>query len=267
MRLVCLAWISSLVVAVSGCTDVVYLGDEGFYAFAMTETTAPFAVTDEAALYIVEERIEFPIRRPTGEQLADLTALAATDPLLMTFGRAPWVTREDYRLEIDYVLINLDDAPHRVTVVANAINEFHEYSPGVVIDDQDIFAEFAGYERLVELAPFGRLTGTIRQEEVDEMAADLASVVQPGVTNPNTFMHPDSQSDRDPRAIPYVPSIVPGLVGVKMGMRVEEPADIVCELTIRVRDDEDRIVDEVDAWQMPAPVVFEPSSVTGGVLP
>ncbi|MBC7173895.1 MAG: hypothetical protein H5U40_15750, partial [Polyangiaceae bacterium] len=170
-------------------------------------------------------------------------------------------------VEVDYVLINLDDAPHRVTVVANPINEFHEYSPGVVLDDEDIFAEFAGYERLVEVPALGRLTGKIRREQVDEMAADLASVVQPDVTNPNTFMHPDSQSDRDPRAIPFVPRVVPGLVGIKMGLRIEEPSNVVCELTIRVRDDEDRIVRESEAWQLPAPIIFEPSSITGGVLP
>ncbi len=258
---------ATLLALAGGCSDVTYLGPDGFYAFAMTEATPPFAETDEAAIYIVEERIEFPIQEPTGEELADLTAAAASDPLLMTFGRAPWVTRESYRMEIDYILINLDDAPHRVTVTANAISEFHEYSPGVVIEDDEIFAEFAGYERLVEMEPFGRITGTIRAEQIDEMAADLASVVQTGVTNPNTFMHPDSESDHDPRAIPFVPSIVPGLVGVKMGLRIEEQSNVVCELTIRVVDDEDVIVEEEDAWQMPAPIVFEPSSVTGGMLP
>jgi hypothetical protein len=267
MRVPSLAIISSVLALAGGCADIVYLGENGFYAFAMTEDTPPFAETDDAAIYIVEERIEFPIRPPTGEELAELTAGAASDPLLMTFGRAPWVSRDDYGVEIDYILINLDDAPHRVTIVANPISEFHEYSPGVVIDDDEIFAEFAGYERLVEMEPFERITGTIRQEEIDEMAADLASVVQPGVTNPNTFMHPDSQSDHDPRVSAFLPSIVPGLVGVKMGMRIEETSNVVCELTIRVRDDERRIVDVEDAWQLPAPIVFEPSSVTGGVLP
>lgn len=267
MRFRTLAYLSTLLALASGCDDVTYLGPDGFYAFAMTEDTPPFAETDEAAIYIVEQRVEFPIREPTGEQLAALTEDAASDPLLMTFGRAPWVTRDSYRIEIDYLLKNLDDVSHRVTVVANPIDEFYEYSPGVIIDDDDIFAEFAGFERLVEIGPLESITGTIRQEEVDEMAADLAAAVQTGVTNPNTFMHPDSQSDHDPRAIPFVPTIIPGLVGVKMGMRVEDQSNIVCEFTIRVHDDDDRIVEEDDAWQMPAPIVFEPSSVTGGMLP
>ena len=243
-----------------GCTDVKYLGEDGFYAFAMTAATPAFEETDDNAVFIVEERVEFPIREPSAETLARLTAEG--EALGLVWPRAPYVERDDYRLELDYVLINLDEVERRVAVTVNGISEFTEYSPGVVIDDDRIIAEYAGWERIVVLGPLERRSGTVRAEELDEVAADLASVVQPGVTNANTLVHPDSQSDRDPRAIPFLPPVIPALVGVKVGMRVEgEAGDLVCEFTIRVRDEEDRVVEEAHAWQLPAPEVFMPSSV------
>jgi hypothetical protein len=256
----------AFVAVASGCTDVKYLGPDGYYAFAMTDETPAFEETDENAVFIVEERIEFPIREPSGETLARLTQEG--EELGLVWPRAPYVERDDYRLELDYLLVNLDDEERRVTVTVNGISEFTEYSPGVVVDEDRIIAEYAGWERLLVLEPLERRSGTVRAEELDEVAADLASVVQPGVTNPNTLVHPDSQSDRDPRAIPFLPPVIPGLVGLKVGLRVEgEAANVVCEVTIRVRDDADRIVGEARAWQMDPPEVFMPSSVTGGVAP
>jgi hypothetical protein len=256
-------------ISLTGCSDVSYVGDAGFQQFAMTAATPALAVGEESALYLVEQTIELPIREPRPAQFDALSTIP--EGVTIPYARMPWVKRHDYEIQIDYTIINLDDAQRRVTVVLNGGNEFHEYMPGFIIDDEEVIVEFSGWENTLVLEPLGRASGTIREEEIDEIAADLATVVN-GVTNANTIVHPNSQSAHDPRAIPFVPSVVPALVALRLGVRTEGPAgddpmmpppapNLVVEWTLRVRDTKDRVVRPSRAWQLPARIAFEPSSL------
>ncbi|MBJ70646.1 MAG: hypothetical protein CMN31_04780 [Sandaracinus sp.] len=240
-----------------GCSDQEYVGEDGFYAFAITEDTPAFFETEDAALFLVEERIELPLRAPTDAQLAELSEGAEELP----WARRPWVERHDYELELDWVLINLDDEGRTVTITVNGINEFHEYMPGFVVDDEEVIAEFAQWERTVRVGPQERLFGTIREEQLDEVAVDLATVVN-GVSNANQVVHPDNHSSRDPRSMQFVPAIVPALTGVRVGLRSAGAGNLVMEVTARVRDTEGRVVSNVEnAWELPEPEIFMPSSL------
>ena len=254
---------------VAGCSDVSYIGDAGFETFAMTADTPPFATGEENAVYLVEQTIELPIREPRPERFDALSIIP--EGITIPYARLPWVTRHDYEVQIDYTVINLEDVTRRVTLQLNGGNEFHEYFPGFIIEDDEVVVEFSGWEETVVLEPLGRHSGTIREEEIDEIAVDLATVVN-GVTNANTIVHPNSHSAHDPRAIPFVPSVVPALVAFRLGLRTEGPPgddpenpppapNLVVEWTLRTRDPENRIVRPTRAWQLPARERFEPASL------
>jgi hypothetical protein len=245
----------------SACSNQVHIGENGFFAFALTEATPPAAVVEDAALYVAEQRVMFPLEAPTSEEFAALS----TDADELPWDRRPWVTRGDYEVEIDYVLVNLEESVSDVTIVINGINEFHEYVPEFTVDDDEIIPDFAQYERRIQLEPQERRFGTIREESLDEIAVDLATVVN-GATNANQVVHPDNHSASDPRSMRFVPRIVPALAGVRAGLVVlgaaeSPPPRVLVELTVRVRDERGILVDEVDAWETPVAALFFPSSL------
>ena len=249
-------WCAVLLVALVGCSDDQLIGEDGFYAFAMTQGTPPtFEGEEGEQFFVVEERIEFPIEIPTDMEMAELEA-----SMPAPYARMPWVVRGDYEIEIDWVLINLMDARRDVTIQLNGINEFHEYSPGFVVIDEEAVSEFNQWERTIRLEPFERRFGTIREEEIDEIAVDLATVVN-GAPNPHLVVHPENQMD-DPRTSPFIPEVVPALTGIRAGLRTTASADIVIEMTVRIRDDEGKVVRNLDnAWELPVPELVLPSAL------
>lgn len=245
----------------SACSNQVHIGENGFFAFALTEATPAAAVVEDSAMYIAEQRIMLPLEAPTGEEFGALSNGAEGLP----WDRRPWVTRGDYEVEIDYVLVNLEESVVDITIVINGINEFHEYMTEFVVDEEEIIPDYAQYERRVELQPQERRFGTIREENLDEVAVDLATVVN-GATNANQVVHPDNHSSSDARSMRYIPSIVPALTGVRAGLLVigsaeAPPPRVLVELTVRVRDERGIIVEEIDAWETPMAAPFFPSSL------
>lgn len=248
-------------VLLAGCRmDRRYVSPEGgtLWQLALTPDTPPFL----ESLFIVERRVELPVRAPTPDQLAQLD----DDPRgLGPYPRRPWVERGDYEIEIDFTLYNLDAERRLVTLTINGFNEFHEYVPGARIEDNDLVIDFAGWERAYLLEPHGRLSGTIREEEMDEIAVDLATVVN-GAPNSNQVVYFQNQSAHDARSQMFIPPIVPALTGFRLGLRVvggEMPPPIAVEWTVRVRDLRDRIVSEgEEPWDLPDPEPFAPVVAT-----
>ena len=244
-----------------GCADQEYYGGENkLVSLAMTDTTPPIAMADDTALFLVEERIELAIAEPDQEDLDRLAMQRGDIADPFPYDRLPWVRRGHFEVQLDWALTNLDDMPHRVDVTVNGFNEFHEYLPGFVIEDDEIILDFSQWERSYVLEPNERRVGTVREEQLDEVAVDLATVVN-GVTNANAIVHPNNHSSSDDRAAPFIPEVVPALTGVRVGVRSFEAANVVLELTVRTRDEHDRIVRSSRRWELPVPTLFEPSSV------
>jgi hypothetical protein len=128
-----------------------------------------------------------------------------------------------------------------------------------VVDDEPV-ADFSQWEYVVRIAPFETIHDTIREAEIDEVEVDLATVVN-GAPNSNQIVHFESQSATDPRAAPYIPEMIPGLTGFRLGIRSGSAADLVLEASVRVRDEGDRIeTDEAEVWVLPVPATFAPSA-------
>lgn len=247
--------ILALAYALAGCADERrYVGD-GVHTIAITEETGAAFETDEGALFIVERRIDLPVSQPADSVIADLQQGAQGREL--PFPRLPWVERGDVETQIDFTLSSLDDEERDIGVIVNGYNEFHEYVPGVIEIEDEPVPEFSQWERVIKLGPGQRYVGTIREDELDEVAVDLATVVN-GAPSSAEIVYSENKSGTDPRAQPYIPSVVPGLVGVRLGLRTLEAAVVVLEATVRVRDVNDRLAQDGEAVMVPMPVEFMP---------
>lgn len=231
----------------------------GIYAFAMTDATPPLVMTDEESLYWVENRVEFPLTPPTAEELAELGTAAP-----VPYATMPWVLLGDIDLEVDLVVTNLMDERRIVDITLNGINEFHEYVPSFVVDDDEVIVDFAQWERSVVIEAGEQYQVTITGRELIEVATDLATVVN-GAPNANEVVYFENQSGiPDPRIDPYIPATIPGLVGMRLGIRSssDTPPSIVVEASVRLIDREHKVADDPDdpetLWTPPAPAIFTP---------
>ncbi len=218
-------------------------------AVALTKDTAPaFVDEDDNALYLVERRFEFPVEPVQGSTLQDLTEGA--QGMMLPFPRLPWVVQDDFAITLDYVLANLTDRQITAGVVINGANEFHEYAPRP--------EDFNQWERRIELAPKQRITGSISELEMAEIAIDLATVVN-GAPNSNQVVQFQSQSGRDGRIQRYIPKVIPALIALRAGVLATEAADVVLELSVRIQDRGDRLVRRGEQrWEQPMPMLFVP---------
>jgi hypothetical protein len=233
-----------------------YVGGDELYQVALTEQTAPALESEDGNLYIVEQRAELPIRQPTGAELAGLQTGVARYPNL-PFPRLPWVGREDLAVQVDFTLSNLDTVAHDIDVTINGANEFYEYVPTVVeADNEPPIPLHAQWERRYRVPAQQRISATVREEEFDEVAVDLATVVN-GAPNSDEVVYFENNSSDDPRARPYIPAVIPGLIALRLGLRSTTAAPLLLEVSIRVRDEGDKLVQGDEEPMQLMPELFE----------
>jgi hypothetical protein len=236
------------------------------WQLALTADTPPFYSDGDVTVFLIDSRIELPVRAPTDAELESLSQDDGTG--LTPYARRPWVNRHDYELQLDYVVSNLENTRQTVTVTVNGFNEFHEYNPGVSVVGDEVVIDFAQWEKTYVLEPGQRITGQVREEELDEVAVDLATVVN-GAPNSNQVVYFENQSDHDERSQMYIPSHVPALTGLRAGLRAQAepqgPMDtpaaprIAPETSVHARDVDDRLISSGQtAWTLPVPELFAP---------
>ncbi len=251
----------------TGCLDEHrYITPEagGPWAFAIDMDTPPFFASEDGDVFLVEQRIEIPFREPTDEEQAELGVIG---DMQIPYASLPWLRRGDFEIQIDYTISNLEaEETVDVAVTVNGWNEFHEYNPGFTIVENMVVADYSGWERTIRIGAGERRSGTIREEHLDEIAVDLATVVN-GVPNANQIVHPQSHSAVDARSQLFIPDVIPALTGARIGMRVQTgagapPPQLVMELAVRVRDVRRVLVQgEDEPWVAPTPVLFGPMDI------
>lgn len=248
----------SAVLCLFACDDErVYIGDDKFYQVALTADTEAAVESEEGgALYIVETRAELPIARPSNEDLAD-RMMSARSYRDLPFPRLPWVERGELEIQVDFTLSNLDDAERDVDVIVNGANEFDEYVPGVAMIDEDPVPLHSQWERRYTVAARSRIVDTVREEDLDEAAVDLATVVN-GAPNSDAVVYFENKSAFDERNKRYIPAIIPGLVALRLGLRATRAAPILLEATVRVRDVGDKLADDDEPRMRIDPEPFAP---------
>jgi hypothetical protein len=216
---------------------------------ALTADTPPAFVTEnDDEIFIVTRAFELPITRPKASDLTRLTREAQGKQL--PFPRAPWVGHDDLEVELDYTLANQGDDTVLASVILNGQNEFNLYTPGP--------EDFNQWERRFSLGPKERVQGTVTELEMDEIAVDLATVVN-GAPNSNQVVQFQSQSGRDDRSRPFIPKLIPGLVGITAGIMTNQAANVVLEISVRVQDHGKRVAKRGEkSWMLPEPTPFVP---------
>lgn len=218
-------------------------------AVALTADAEPaFIDDDDNEIFIVTRNFALQISPPAAAKLAQLTSAAQGKDL--PFPRLPWVELHDLELQVDYTLANQGDEAVTASILLNGRNEFNQYTPGP--------EDFSQWEQRFLLEPKQRVHGTVTELEMDEIAIDLATVVN-GAPNSNEVVHFSSQSGKDTRNRQYVPSVVPGLVGLSAGIMTSAAADVVLEISIRMQDHGDRAAPRGKTrWELPEATPFVP---------
>lgn len=209
-------------------------------------------------IYEVKRGIAFPIIAPGPETMAALGA----DPI-EPYGRRPWVTLDDVRVQISWTLSNLDDRRHAVELLIDPWSEFGRYWPGFTLVDAEegeYMPNQSGidYYYVLEPASAGdasRRYGTYTYDDMDELARDFATVLNlikfppaalPGEEPPeegsvlptyvNHAFNFQNHSESDALVRAYVPDVIAALTGVDFGIRAYEQATIALEVVVEVND-------------------------------
>jgi len=249
-------------------------------AFAMTSDMPPVAEGERISYWQVQMGYELPLRNLTQEEQQRIEATAINPPA--PFRRAPWIEVGDLDVEVEYTITNqtgvefdgMDDeygyadnvAGVAVEVLIDAWTEFNEYVPGIVESEDEVTPNLSGVDEYVIVPNGGRITGTIRMDQIEEVAYDFATILAyPDEVNANCVVYfPNDHENPERCAYAVVPGTVPGLVGFTIGMRTTEAADLALEFIVRVRDAEGKLWIEDDMaanerWTLPAREVFTPT--------
>jgi hypothetical protein len=245
----------------------------------MTPDMAPVYEDGEMSLYEAKRSIPFPVLAPTDAQMGGLY-----DQPVDPFGRGVWVTSGDVEVRMSWVLSNLDDAEHTVELLVDPWNEFGRYWPGLALVDAEegeFQPNLSGINQMFLIPGRGageasRIRGTYSFEDMRELAVDFATAiniidkVEPpppdamdGAMGPSTLVNHAfnlrERSDDDPLIRQYIPTVIPGLTGIDLGLRTRAPAKLAVEVVIEVRGKTDqRIAKEGDTSKplMPEPTEF-----------
>ena len=131
-------------------------------------------INPDQALFVL------PIRRPTAAQMQKLadeqTTLGLEQPV-------PWVTRDDFGIEIRFSIKNLENRAATAFVTLDGGNEFGDYQPGLYVDlsvpaaDRVTPPSLVGGSPIV-LAPNQTLDGIFREDQIHEAGLDIEAITR-----------------------------------------------------------------------------------------
>jgi hypothetical protein len=255
----------ALAVLVSVAATTVACGSDGDTRMlppaqvAMSPDVPAVFMTDELTIYEVKKGLQFPI-------LAPKNGMPAPADGYEPYGREPWVTLDDVRVQISWTLTNLDEQQHNVELLVDPWTEFGRYWPGLTLVDADegeYQPNLSALDQYFPLAPASagdksRLHGTFTYDDLDEVARDFATAMNlikfpptgyPGgqpvdaadqaallPTYVNHAFDFENHSNKDPLVKQWVPATVAGLTGIDFGLRTYEQATIALEIVVEVTD-------------------------------
>jgi hypothetical protein len=212
------------------------------------DATAPTIFNDgETTLFEVRKAVYFPIIAPEGG------LPAPQDGVAEPYGRTPWLTLSDVRVQLTWTLSNLENRRHNVWLLVDPRTEFGRYWPGLTLVDAEegeYVPNRSGYEYYYSLEGKGageksRRHGTLTYDDMDEVARDFATAMNlikfppttgigggeleegqsPVPTYVNHAFHFENRSEDDPLVARWVPSVIAGLTGVDIGLRTSDTGE------------------------------------------
>ncbi len=226
----------------------------------MTPDVPPIFDDDEMQLFEVKRGLQFPILDPSPAESDELN-----QEVVEPYGRKPWITNKDVKVQLAWTLSNLDEEQRVVELLVDAWNEFGRYYPGMTLidaEEQTFQPNSSGIDHYYVLegksaGASSRRHGTFTFDDMNELAVDFATV-QAMIKNPPPLPNgaqadPDMMVDPLPVYAnhafnfinhsyddlliqPYIPAVIAGLTGVDFGFRTTEKATIALEIQIEVVD-------------------------------
>jgi hypothetical protein len=232
----------------------------------MTSSLPPIFDDGETKLYEVKRGLQFPIVQPDPTTMSSLMS-TPMDP----YGRAPWLTTADAKVQLTWTLTNVDPDEHAVEVIIDPWSEFGRYWPGMQVTnaaEQKLKPNLSGIDVMYPLEGNGagdasRRSGTFTFSDMEEMAIDFATVLNlrefpppppmdadPAEGNSNLIAYVNHAFNVQNRSYSdlyiqagsathkgsYVPGTIAGLTGIDFGIRTYEPANIAMEVSIEIVD-------------------------------
>ena len=261
----------------------------------LTPETPPIFEDDESQLFEVKRGLQFPILAPTAAEQGVLNG-SVVEP----YGRKPWITNKDVKVQLTWTISNLDEDQHVVEMLIDPWNEFGRYYPGMNLvdaEEEEFKPNFSGIDRLYVLegkskGASSRRHGTCTFDDMNEMAIDYATVqnmikfppplpngaqvdpeemTDPLPTYANHAFNFINHSYNDPLVAPYIPAVIAGLTGVDFGFRTTEKATIALDVQIEVVDLGEGRVQDADSkdplLEKTTEVVTVGSPVPGAMVP
>jgi hypothetical protein len=231
---------------------------------AMSQSVAPIYSTDELTVFEVKKGLQFPIIAPEPGSIP-----GPQDGVVEPYGRTPWITLDDVRVQVSYTVSNLDEEEHNVHLIIDPWTEFGRYWPGLTLidaEDGEYALNLSGYDDFfplpgVSAGEASRRHGVITYDDMDEVARDFATVMnlikfppagyddgsgeeQSALpTYVNHAFHFQNRSQRDPLVQAWVPPVAAGLTGIDFGLLTTEPGadgtnapNIALEIVVEVTD-------------------------------
>ncbi|HEY0463748.1 MAG TPA: hypothetical protein VGC79_06045 [Polyangiaceae bacterium] len=251
----------------TGCGSQEESRNLGLEQVGITPMVPPISSDDESQTFEVKRGLQFPILDPSPAE-----ADALNQELVEPYGRKPWVTNKDVKVQLTWTLSNLGDEQRTVELLIDPWNEFGRYYPGMTLIDaeEETFQQnFSGIDRLYLIEGKGageasRRHGIITFDDMNEMATDFATVQNmikfpPPLPNgaqqdPDMMVDPlpiyanhafnfINHSSDDVLIAPYIPAVIAGLTGIDFGFRFtdspgadETQRKIALEIQIEVVD-------------------------------
>jgi hypothetical protein len=258
--------VAALGVAVACCVCAVGCGSDAQdrnlqpAEVGLTQNVKPIFDDGETKLFEVKRGLQFPILQPDAAQSKGLGK--DVEP----YGRTPWITNQDVKVQLTWTLSNLDPMTgHAVEILIDPWNEFGRYYPGMQLADaeeQKFEPNLSGIDHYYVLDPASsgessRRHGTFTFDDMNELAIDFATVMAMIKTPPplpngakddgsmmtdplpiyaNHAFNVQNRSYNDPLVAPYIPQVIAGLTGIDFGFRTEEPATVALEIAIEIVD-------------------------------
>jgi hypothetical protein len=218
-------------------------------------------------------------RQPSQDERDELNAraaqLKAADPL----GRdieVPWVSSDKVHLEVLFTVRNLDTQEGTFDVTLDGASEFIKYDHNVVAmaqeEDEVLLPLLTLHPQLpYVLGPGQTFRGILREDDLQEAQIDLDAMGRwpadpadmeaappfPAVLFNRSNVTPPGQTG--PLGMSGVPPVVVTPALMEVDVTFSANRHMICEWTLRVRDDDDRLLHvEGDQRFNPSPTLFAP---------
>lgn len=264
-----------LLPALVGCGDEVEVRTLVPQQVGMTSDMEPVLEGDEFSLYEVKLPVRLPIRAATEGEMANAYA-NRVEP----YPHRPTALPADYRVQVTWVLTNLDDVPHAFEFLLDPWNEYGRYWPGMQVVDAErgeVLPNLSGIDFHREIGPrsageSSRMHGTLTYDDFDELAIDFGTVMNiiQNVPPPdpedrdalspvalvNHAFHIGNRSTKSPLTRRFIPSMIAAITGFDIGLRTREPANLALEFVVELAEldsERDRVLDEGEPMERARP--------------